>query len=82
MYDERRRKSEMDTARRIGFETGHKEGLELGHAEGHAEGLAEGLAEGRAETLSEIARKMLASGMPVEQITRLTGLSVEDINAM
>jgi len=25
---------------------------------------------------------MLASGMPVEQITRLTGLSVEDINAM
>jgi predicted transposase/invertase (TIGR01784 family) len=44
-------------------------------AEGKAEGLAEGLAEGKRET----ATKMLSRGMSIEDISDLTGLSVEDI---
>lgn len=46
---------------------------------GLEKGLAEGRAEGRAEAQFEMARKMLAAGMPVEQIAEFTGLSVEEL---
>ena len=36
MYDEKRRNSEMNTARRIGYENGLKAGIREGHAEGRA----------------------------------------------
>ena len=63
MYDEKRRRSEMNTAIRMGRE------------EGRAEGRAEGLAEGRAE----IAKGMLSDGMPVDKISKYTGLTAEEI---
>ena len=37
MYDEKRRNSEMNTARRIGYENGLKADMREGHAEGRAE---------------------------------------------
>ena len=64
-----------EEAERIGLE----KGLEKGLAEGREKGLAEGRAEGRIEALLEMARKMLAAGMPVEQIAELTGLAVETL---
>lgn len=72
-----------EEAERIGLEKGLVEGLEKGLAEGLEKGLAEGLekglAEGRVEAQLEVARKMLAAGMPVEQIAELTGLAVETL---
>ena len=50
-----------------------------GHAEGKAEGRAEGKAEGRAEEKSDIACKMMKCGMDLEQISQITGLSLEQI---
>lgn len=70
MYDERRLKSEMNTAKRIGYEDGHKEGR------------ADGLAEGRAEGKAEVALRMLDSGMDISQIAQLTGLSVEEVSVL
>ena len=60
-----------------GFEKGHAEG----EAKGRAEGRAEGVAEGKAEALVEMARKMLASGMPVEQVVQITGMDPESLQA-
>ena len=62
-----------------GLEKGLAEGREKGLAEGREKGLAEGRAEGRVEAQLEVARKMLAAGMPVEQIAELTGLAVETL---
>ena len=62
MYDEKRRRSEMNTAIRMGRE----------------EGRAEGLAEGRIE----IAKGMLSDGMPVDKISKYTGLTVEEIMSL
>ena len=62
MYDEKRRRSEMNTAIRMGRE----------------EGRAEGLAEGRVE----IAKGMLSDGMPVDKISKYTGLTVEEIKSL
>ena len=62
-----------------GFEKGHAEGEAKGRAEGISEGVAKGRAEGKAEALVEMARKMLASGMSVEQIVQITGLDPESL---
>ena len=70
MYDEKRRRSEMNTAIRMGRE------------EGRAEGLAEGRAEGRAEERVEIAKGMLSDGMPVDNISKYTGLTAEEIMSL
>ena len=62
MYDEKRRNGELAAAR----DDGRAEGLAQGHAEGRI--------EGREEANMEVARKMLAAGMPVEQIVQFTGM--------
>ena len=51
-----------------------KKGREAGRAEGFAEGFTEGIAE--------VAGKMLAAGMSIEEITRLTGLSEEEVRQL
>ncbi len=46
------------------------------------EGKAEGKAEGREEALLEVAMNLLNTGMPVEQVARVTGLSVKQLQAL
>ena len=62
-----------------GLAEGEAKGLAIGEAKGLAKGLAEGRAEGREEERVEIAKKMLASGMKVDYITQITGLTLEQI---
>ena len=70
MYDEKRRNGELAAAREDGI------------AEGLAQGHAEGLAEGREEANMKVAKKMLAAGMPVEQIVQFTGLEPKVIESL
>jgi predicted transposase/invertase (TIGR01784 family) len=51
-----------------------QEAIEEGRAVGHAEGLSEARAE--------VAREMLSDGVPVEKISKYTGLSIEDVEAL
>ncbi|MEH2042660.1 hypothetical protein [Nostoc sp.] len=37
------------------------------------------LQEGKAEALFEVARNLFSTGMPLEQIGRITGLSIEQL---
>lgn len=64
----------VDTARMEGKAEGHAEGKE----EGRAEGRVEGLVEGKRQT----AREMKADGMPVNVISKYTGLSFEEIDSL
>ena len=70
MYDEKRRNGELAAAR----EDGIAEGLAQGHAEGRA--------EGHEEANMEVAKKMLAAGMPVEHIVQFTGLEPKVIESL
>ena len=70
MYDEKRRRGELKAAREDGL------------AEGEARGHQAGLAEGEARAQAEMARKMLAAGMPLEQIVQFTGLDAEAVEAL
>ncbi len=49
---------------------------------GREEGAAEGKAEGKAECKAEGARNMLAMNMNVYVITKATGLSAEEVEAL
>lgn len=84
--------------RKEGLERGLAEGRAEGKAEGKAEGRAEGKAEGKAEgiekgieegiakgrkkAVKEAAGKMLAEGLDVEVIKKITGLSADEINEL
>ena len=56
---------------------------EKGRAEGLAEGLAKGQAEGRAEgeraKAIEIAKQLLSMHLPIDSITKATGLSEQEL---
>lgn len=41
-----------------------------------------GMEEGREQEKAAIATRMLAAGLPVEQIMELTGLSAEEVNEL
>ncbi len=46
------------------------------------EGRAEGREEGRAETLQQVAINLINTGMTLEQVARVTGLSVEELRIL
>lgn len=54
-------------------------GLAEGRAEGWVEGCAEGLAEGVESGRAEVIKKLVAGGVPVEQISSLLGMPADDI---
>jgi predicted transposase YdaD len=62
-----------------GQKKGREEGLQEGQKKGREEGLQEGQKKGRLSEKQEIARSLLAEGMPPPAVARITGLSLEDI---
>ena len=57
-----------------------REGREEGLKQGREEGLKQGLEQGMKVARMEIARTLLASGMPKEEVARMTGLEVSDLD--
>ena len=55
---------------------------ELAEMRGLAKGRAEGLAEGKAEQAVAIAKEMLSDGMSAEMISKYTGLTIDEIEAL
>ena len=68
--------------RRTAEQKARAEGRAEGVAEGMAKGRAEGKAEGRKEGLFEVAKSLLGSGMSVCDVSRHTGLSEAEIEAL
>ena len=60
--------------------TAKEEGKTEGVIKGKAEGVIEGREKGIKESKEKIAKNLLTSGMSVEEIARITELSIEDIN--
>ena len=56
--------------------------IDFAHDNGWKEGKAEGLEEGKALANVEFAQKMKGDGMPVELITKYTGLTIEEIEKL
>lgn len=70
--------STLETAERKGEQKGRAEGL----AEGRVKGLAEGRAEGEKNKAIEIAKRLKTQGMSDVEVSSLTGLSLDEVEAL
>ena len=61
---------------------GMKEGLEKGLKKGIEIGREAGMAEGREATIRAMVVEMEKEGLPIEQIARITNLSIEEVKAL
>ena len=64
------------------LDTARIEGKAEGLLEGRAEGRAEGRSEGKTEGILMVARNMKASGIPDEDIARMTGLTFAEVKGL
>jgi predicted transposase/invertase (TIGR01784 family) len=76
MLAESRQMAQWDEASRL--RGARKEGMK----EGRKEGQEEGRKKGREEALSNVARKLIALNLSIENIAAATGLSVDEIQAL
>ena len=56
-----------------------KEGLEKAKKQGLEQGLEQGIEKGTEQTKREMARAMKTDNKPVEEISKYTGLSIEEV---
>ncbi len=61
------------------FNTGKRIGQEQGLEQGIKQGLEQGTAKGQKAAKEQIAKNLLALGIPIEQISKATELSIEEI---
>ena len=59
-----------------------EEGMQKGWQGGMREGIQKGRQEGTSETLHTLARNMVAEGLAIEAIVRMTGLSEQDVQTL
>lgn len=64
------------------IEEGMATGMQKGLATGMQKGLATGMQKGRADSQKEIIANMLRQRLDCAQISKLTGLSEKDVQAM
>ena len=64
----------IDYAREEGEKVGEKRGREIGRAEGRA--------EGEKNKSMDIARNMLTGGIDADSVSRYTGLTLEEVQAL
>ena len=67
-----------ETAAKVFFE----KGMEKGREEGMQQGVEKGREEGREEALLQTAKKLLARGMSVDDVSETTGLSIDRVRAL
>ena len=72
----------IDSGMKQGMEMGLQQGLQQGLQKGLQKGLQQGLQQGKEQTIRELAKKMKAKNMPVEEIMEFTGLTEEEVNAL
>jgi predicted transposase/invertase (TIGR01784 family) len=56
--------------------------LETKIIEGFEKGIEKGMAQGKAEGIAAVARNLIASGMPVADVAKFTGLSEEQLQSL
>ena len=76
----------LDEGKKLGLDEGKKlgldEGKKLGLDEGKKLGLDTGVKRGMAEKASSIARNLIAMSMPEDDIAKVTGLSLDEVQAL
>ena len=73
---------QIEGAREQGIEIGIERGKEQGIQQGIQQGIEQGIEHGKLEEKEAIARQLLTIGLGVSEISRATGLSHEEVEAL
>ncbi|MDR1682683.1 MAG: hypothetical protein LBS25_04775, partial [Candidatus Symbiothrix sp.] len=63
-------------------ELGMKEGIQHGILRGRKEGVLRGRKEGMQQGMYTIIKRMTKTGLPVIQVAQMTGMSIDEVNAI
>ena len=74
-----RREMEYNTYIAEATEEGYNKGHEKGYSKGHEKGYNEGHEQGIKQNNIDVAKKMLEEKLPLETISKITGLSTEEV---
>lgn len=69
-------------AERLLFVDSNRRSMEEGREEGRKEGIEKGRKEGVKEGRADVARNLLSIGMTLEDIAKVTGLEIHDIEQL
>ena len=69
-------------AERLLFVDSNRRSMEEGREEGRKDGREEGRKEGLKEGRADVARNLLSIGMTLEDIAKVTGLEIQDIEQL
>ena len=75
-------KMQITSSRKDGMRKGLKEGMEKGMEKGMKEGMEKGIEKGIGEERIRTARKMKAEGLGTDMITKITGLTPNEIDVL
>ena len=62
-----------------GYNEGHEKGIEQGIEKGIEQGIEQGIEKGIKQNNIDVAKKMLEEKLPLETISKITGLSTEEV---
>ena len=82
MFKELTQEEAMEMSRQDGYDLGIEKGIEQGRSEGFAEGEKIGEERGEASKALDMARAMKEDNKPVDEISKYTGLSIEEIEKL
>ena len=74
-YDE---EGVMESLKQEAWEDGKAEGI----AQGIAQGKSEGIAQGKSEGIAQVAKTMKQAGYDLDAISKLTGITVEELKKL
>ena len=81
-----RREMEYNTyiaeATEEGYSKGHEKGYNEGHEKGIEQGIEQGIEKGIKQNNIDVAKKMLEEKLPLETISKITGLSIKEITEL
>ena len=75
-------KEAAEVAAEKAFENGFSAGEERGRNEGISIGLSQGISQGEKKAKLETAKTLLTFGDSIEKVSKVTGLSVEEIEKL
>ena len=67
---------------RSGLNAAMQQGIAQGIQQGITQGLQQGIAQGIQQGITQVAKNMLSTGIPLEQISKLTGLSETELQSL
>ena len=79
---ERDIRSGLNAAMQQGIAQGIQQGIAQGLQQGIAQGLQQGMTQGIQQGITQVAKNMLSTGIPLEQISKLTGLSETELQSL